>query len=337
MSKNVTIKDIAAEAGVSIALVSFVMNNRIEADGKQKYRVNENTRLRILEVARRLNYQPNSAARTLRRGRSLVIGAILSDISNVFYGEIARQLEEVAFKQGYTVLFGSSDESPEKFDKIVHSFIDRGVEGFVIVPCEGSEKSLRYIMNVGIPFVIIDRKDMDIPAPKIVLGNEEAMSSAVSVLADKGIRNIEMISYTMRVSSISGREAGFIEGIKSLGLEREDIRIHRLRFEHIIEDTDNLIPDIVKRNVDGLVFATNALAIAGIKKLTSMGIQVQKDIHLVGFDDSDAYDLFNPPIPHISQPIDKICKESFVLLKKLMDNEMPQESVLVTLAGRIVQ
>ena len=71
--------------------------------------------------------------------------------------------------------------------------------------------------------------------------------------------------------------------------------------------------------------------------MTSMGIQVQKDIHLVGFDDSDAYDLFNPPIPHISQPIDKICKESFVLLKKLMDNEMPQESVLVTLAGRIVQ
>ena len=97
MPKNVTIKDIAAEAGVSIALVSFVMNNRIEADGKQKYRVNENTRQRILEVARRLNYQPNSAARTLRRGRSLVIGVIVSDLSNVFYGEIARQMEDIAY------------------------------------------------------------------------------------------------------------------------------------------------------------------------------------------------------------------------------------------------
>ena len=67
MQKNITIKDIAREAGVSIALVSFVMNNRLEADGKQKYRVSETTKERILEVARRFNYQPSSAARMLRQ------------------------------------------------------------------------------------------------------------------------------------------------------------------------------------------------------------------------------------------------------------------------------
>lgn len=114
MPKSVTIKDIAAEAGVSIALVSFVMNNRIGSDGKRKYRVNEATREKILEVARRLNYQPSSAARMLRSGHSKVIGVLLSDISNVFYGEIARQLEEMAFLHGYTVLFGSTDECPDK-------------------------------------------------------------------------------------------------------------------------------------------------------------------------------------------------------------------------------
>lgn len=81
MPKSVTIKDIAAEAGVSIALVSFVMNNRIGSDGKRKYRVNEATREKILEVARRLNYQPSSAARMLRSGHSKVIGVLLSDLS----------------------------------------------------------------------------------------------------------------------------------------------------------------------------------------------------------------------------------------------------------------
>ena len=86
MTKNVTIRDIAREAGVSIALVSFVMNNRIEADGKKKYRVSEATKERILDVARRMNYQPSSAARMLRQGRTHVLGIILSDMANIFYG-----------------------------------------------------------------------------------------------------------------------------------------------------------------------------------------------------------------------------------------------------------
>lgn len=336
MPKNVTIKDIAAEAGVSISLVSFVMNNRIEADGKQKYRVNDQTRQRILEVARRLNYRPNSSARALRSGRSLVIGVILSDISNVFYGEIARQLEELAFQHGYTVLFGSSDECHEKFDRIVHSFLDKGVEGFIVVPCEGSEKSLNLINNVGVPMVIIDRKDIDFPTPKIVLDNETAMKNAVSLLFDKNIRKIEMMSYTMRVSSVTGREDGFIAAMRDIGTAPEEINIHRLPFMEIEAATDGLMPSIIERGVEGLVFATNALAIASIRKLTAMGIRIQRDIHLVGFDNSDVYGLFNPPIPHIGQPIGKISSEAFLCLKKLMNHEMEQKSKIITLAGEIL-
>ena len=300
------------------------------------YRVNEQTRQWILDVARRLNYQPNSAARMLRRGRSLVIGAIVSDISNVFYGEIARQLEELAFQHGYTVLFGSSDESPEKFDRIVRSFLDKGVEGFIVVPCEGSEKSLYYIRNVGVPLVIIDRKDLDFPAPKIVLDNESAMQSAVSILLSRNIRRIEMLSYTMRVSSITGREAGFISALEKIGVAEENIIIHRLPFDDIENATEDIMPSIVERGVEGLVFATNALAIASIRKLASMGVRIQQDIHLVGFDNSDVYGLFNPPIPHVCQPMRKICSEAFAFLKKLIDNEIEQKSQIITLDGEIV-
>lgn len=337
MPKNVTIKDIAAQAGVSITLVSFVMNNRIESNGKQKYRVSEATRDRILEVARRLNYQPNAAARTLRRGRALVMGAILSDISNVFYGEIARKLEEIAFQHGYTMLFGSSDESPEKFERIVRSFIDKGVEGFIVVPCEGSESSLRHILNADIPFVVMDRQDMDVPAPKIVLDNVSAMKNAVSMLVNDGYRKIEMISYTMRVSSISGREDGFIASMKELGYSEEQIIIHRLPFESITAGTEVVMPSIIERGVEGLVFATNSLAIAAVKKLFQMGVKVQEDIHLVGFDNSDVYGLFDPPMPHVRQPIDRICTESFNLLKKLIDKELPQESSITVLDSVMVR
>lgn len=336
MPKNVTIKDIAAQAGVSIALVSFVMNNRIEADGKQKYRVSETTRKRILEIAKKLNYQPNFAARTLRRGRSMVIGALLSDISNVFYGEIAKQLEDIAFHHGYTVLFGSTDESPEKMERLVRSFIDKGVEGFIIVPCEGSERILRHIYNIGIPLVIMDRKDYDIPAPKVVLNGEEAMKNAVNLLVKKGITNIEMMSYTMRVSSISDREVGFLESMKALGAGDEDIRIHRLPFDRIQEATNEIIPSILERNVKGLVFATNSLSVAAIGKLFSMGISIQQDVHIVGFDNSEVYNLFTPAIPHVCQPIDRICKETLSLLFGILEKKLSQESSVVVLDGILV-
>lgn len=336
MPKNVTIKDIAAQAGVSIALVSFVMNNRIEADGKQKYRVSETTRKRILEIAKKLNYQPNFAARTLRRGRSMVIGALLSDISNVFYGEIAKELEDIAFHHGYTVLFGSTDESPEKMERLVRSFIDKGVEGFIIVPCEGSERILRHIYNIGIPLVIMDRKDYDIPAPKVVLNGVEAMKNAVNLLVKKGITNIEMMSYTMRVSSISDREVGFLESMKALGAGDEDIRIHRLPFNRIQEATNEIIPSILERNVKGLVFATNSLSVAAIRKLFSMGISIQQDVHIVGFDNSEVYNLFTPAIPHVCQPIDRICKETLSLLFGILEKKFSQESSVVVLDGILV-
>ena len=336
MPKNVTIKDIAAEAGVSIALVSFVMNNRIGEDGKQKYRVNQVTRDRILEVARRLNYQPNAAARTLRSGRSRVIGAVLSDISNVFYGEIAKKLEENAFRKGYTVLFGSTDECAEKLDRVVRSFIDKGVEGFIIVPCEGSEASLRHIRNLNIPLVIMDRKDMDIAVPKVVLDNRSAMEKAVEILTDKGIRKIEMLSYTMRVSSISDREAGFRDKMLELGVCPDEIGIHRIPFENVSEATEQMIPDLIARGVEGLVFATNSLAIAAIKKLFSMGIKMQQDIYLVGFDNSDVYDMFEPQIPHVRQPIEKICGEALARLFNLMEYEEKTADQIVTLDAEVV-
>ena len=103
-TRKVTIKDIATEAGVSIALVSFVMNNK--ADGKETYRVNKETAQRILEVAEKLNYQPNNAARTLRSGKTNTIGVIVSDISNKFFADIARCIEDRAYKFGGYVLYG---------------------------------------------------------------------------------------------------------------------------------------------------------------------------------------------------------------------------------------
>ncbi len=331
-----TIRDIAAEAGVSISLVSFVMNNRVEADGKKRYRVNEETKQKILDVALRLNYQPNNAARSLRSGRTETIGVILSDISNVFYGEIARGMENIAYESGYTVLFGSTDENAGKLDRLVDTFINKGVDGFIIVPCEHAESSIHRVIRSGIPLVLLDRRPAEFKACKIVIDNVEAMGMAVNALLEKGLRRIEMISYSIAVTSMTEREEGYCRAMRSAGLEKY-IRINHVDFNHIGEEVGVAIRKMLARRTEGVVFATNTLTLAGIKSILHQGARIQEQIHIVGFDDSDAFALFYPPISHVRQPIEEISVRSFKVLKELIDSREPATDREIILHAQLIE
>ena len=114
-NNTVTLKDIAREAGVSVALVSFVMSNRLEADGKPKYRVGEATRERILEVARRLGYQPMDKNKPLSHTETRLVAVLLREPDPVL--EQARERE--LYRQGYTVLFGYSWGDPIRYARLL--------------------------------------------------------------------------------------------------------------------------------------------------------------------------------------------------------------------------
>ena len=336
MAKNVTIKDIAAEAGVSVSLVSFVMNNKVGPDGKRRYRVSNETRDRILEISRRLNYQPNLAARALRSGRTKVIGAVLPEISNVFYGKISKNLEAISMREGYTILIGSSDELKENQERIIRSFMDKGVEGFIVVPSEGSEDSINQILSHSIPCVFLDRQDMDVPVPKVVLDNREAMAKGVETLhRDRGVRSIEMISYTFNYSSMVEREEGYKAKMEELGLG-EFVKVHHVDFGNIDKEVMDLMPDFLERKVEGLVFATNSLTIAALKAMAEHGVTVQKDLFVMGFDNSDVYEVFRPVIPHVQQPLDEICEKAMDILLGIISGKREQASEVITVEGKVV-
>lgn len=321
MNKHITIKDIAREAGVSISLVSFVMNNRIGEDGKRKYRVSEQTRQRVLEVARRLDYQPNSAARSLRHGRSHVIGAILSDLSNIFYGAIARELEDSAVQQGYTVLFGSSDENPDRFEALVRSFLDKDVEGFIVVPCDGSEQTMNYLQDAGVPMVVIDRHFPWVRVPNVLTDNAKAMDKALKNLVHQGATKLAMVSYGMRISSMTDRESRFLSYLREQGVEEPEKQLFHLGFDSKPEDPDRIVDRILEDGCDGIVIASNMLAVSIIKALYRRGIKIQQDMHIISFDYSNVYALFDPPIPYILQPLPEITRTAAEILFRLIDEK----------------
>lgn len=315
MTKNVTIKDIAREAGVSIALVSFVMNNRIGADGKQKYRVSQATEERIREVAARMNYQPSSAARMLRQGRTHVIGVILSDIGNIFYGSIAKEIEKIVTRKGYTVLFGSTEEDPERFGRLVQSFLEKDVEGFIIVPCVGCGPYIQRLQAAGRPFVAIDRHSPEYDIPYVLLDNKQAMHMAVGALIKQGVRKMGLLSYEMRTSAMMEREQAFRETAGA------DAPIYRMGFYSKEQDTRKAAGAILEAGLDGMVCASNEASVLLIKELIHRGVRVQEDIRIAGFDYSNVYDIFTPHIPHVEQPLPLIAKESADCLFRLIDKK----------------
>ena len=137
--KKVGLKEIAKDAGVSIATVSYVLSK-----GKNS-RVSVEMSKKIEKIAKDLNYQPNRIAQSLKSGKTFTIGLIVADISNPFFAHIARIIEDEASKSNYTVIFGSSDEKPDKTMHLLEFFANRQVDGFILAPSRDSKKQILFL------------------------------------------------------------------------------------------------------------------------------------------------------------------------------------------------
>ena len=327
-----TIKDIANKAGVSIALVSFVMNNKIG----RNYRVNAETAKKILAVAEELNYQPNNAARSLRSGRSRTIGVIVSDISNPFFADIARRIEDNAYKYNYTVFFGSSDENTSKLENLIDVMVNKGVDGLVVVPCHGSEEVIRKLAETSLPLVLLDRTISDLDVSNVLLNNKKAALLATDCLIRQGCRRIELISYSMSLSNIADREYGYQISMKAHGFG-EYGHIHRLRFKDISDQMIRVLGEGLSREAEAFVFATNTLAVEGLKALNKMNVIVPRDVAVVGFDDSEAFDLYYTTLTHIKQPIEQFGYEVVELIVKAINQKDRSQCTTIVLNPELVE
>ena len=339
--KKVTIRDVAREAGVSVTLVSFVMNAKMGKDGRLDCPVNPDTAERVLQVAKRLGYRRNNAAASLRSGRSHSIAVIVSDIANPFYAEICRNIENIAYKDGYTVIFASSEESPQKLSHLVETMVGYNVEGLIVAPCLGGEPALARALSIGIPTVLIDR---DMPGEefgRVLIDNVDAGKMATKYLIHQGFGKIEMLTYKSGVTSLNDRETGYGLAMEEAGL-KDEIRIHKIDYEAEAakKDAIDVFRDAARRGVEAFILPTKRIAMYGFNALNVLGLSMPKDFSFVCFDESDVYELNKPVVPHIIQPLSEIAFKSFELLQKMIDNKVTEEektsllNVKLVLGGR---
>lgn len=339
--KKVTIRDVAREAGVSVTLVSFVMNAKMGKDGRLDCPVNPDTAERVLQVAKRLGYRRNNAAASLRSGRSHSIAVIVSDIANPFFAEICRNIENIAYKDGFTVIFASSEENPQKLAYLVETMVGYNVEGLIVAPCLGAEAALVRAISIGIPTVLIDRNMPGEEFGRVLVDNVDAGKMAAKYLLHQGFGKIEMISYKSGVTSMTDRESGYAMAMEEAGL-KDDIRLHKIEYdtEAAKKDVIEVFRGAAKRGTEAFILPTKRIAMYGFNALNVLGLSMQKDFSFVCFDESDIYELNKPVVPHIIQPLSEIAFKSFELLQKMIEGNATKEektsmlNVKLVLGGR---
>jgi len=308
MERPVSIKDIARHLEVSTALVSYVLNNkagRVSAEMAEKVR----------QAATELNYRPNLIARSLQSGKTNTLGLIVADISNPFFSHIARIIEDEAKKSGYTVIFGSNDESIEKSQSLLDALLNRQVDALIIAPAEFTEEQLRALQKKNIPFVLIDRYFKDIQANCVRIDNYRAAYTAVDHLIKTGGKRIAMLAYDTGMQHIAERIGGYKDALKDNGIIFQEPWLVRASYQHLEEEAAAGMQQLLapRPAVDGFFFATNSLAIQGIRQIMRLKIKVPDELSVISFDEADAFDFFYAPITFVRQSMEDIGRQAVQL------------------------
>lgn len=302
---------------MSNATVSLVLNGK-----EKKGRIRPEVAEKVRQAAKELNYEPNNLARSLRMGKSQTIGVIVADISNNFFASLVFYIQEFAEKYGYSVIITNTNESGEKMEKMIHVLKSRLVDGFIIVPTEDGETCIADLRNSNIPVVLLDRFFPNLSISHVIVNNYHASYEAANLLIDAGCRSIALVMYDNRLPHMLERKRGYEEALRKDQLLNPDL-IRKIKYSRMTEDINDTMDQLLKedKKVDGIFFATNSIALIGIRRIKELKVNIPEDVKIVSFDKSEAFEFADIPIPYVQQPIKDLGKKSVEVLMELINQD----------------
>ena len=327
MTKKVSLKDVARHVGVSTALVSYVINHK-----EKEARVSSEMVTKIRKAVAELNYQPNLIAKSLKSGKTHTIGLIVADISNPFFSNIARIIEDEARKEGYIVIIGSSDEDAEKSQDLINVFFNRQVDAFIIAPAENTEQQIIELQKKNVPVVLVDRYFPTAKTDSVHIDNFRAAYRAVEHLALNRNKRIAMMGYDTSLPHIQERKNGYKVALKDKGIRFRSEWLKNISYHNIEKEVAIAMEELLALvpKIDAIFFATNTLAIEGLKIINRSGVKVPEDLAIIAFDESDAFDFFYSPLSYVSQPLTEMGKEAVKLaIERIRNNDKKYATILV--------
>jgi len=301
-----TIKDVAQLAQVSTTTVSHVVNNTRA--------VNPATRARVLGAMSTLGYQPNILARSLRKGVTKTIGLIVPDASNPFFAEVARKIEDLGFKQGYSVILCNSDNDPIKQTSYINTLLAKRVDGVIFISSDSAPSDLSRLVDNHIPLVVADR-DVSLEfADVVLLDNERAGYEATRHLLELGHRNIACITGPYDLSPSMQRMEGFKRCLSEFGIQFQPQLIQTGDFS-IQSGKVATLRLLSAGPKPTAIFALNdMMAIGAMSAVNQAGLSIPGDMSLIGFDNIELAGMVTPSLTTVAQPIPEIARQATSLL-----------------------
>jgi DNA-binding LacI/PurR family transcriptional regulator len=311
-----TIKDVAQVAGVTVTTVSRVLNNR-------GY-ISQATRAKVNEAMKQLNYQPNEIARSLFRGKSNLIGLIIPDVSNPFFGQLTNAIEYYANKFGYKILLCDAYQDSTKERSYIDMLKRHQVEGIIM----GSHTlEVTEYLETDLPIVTIDR-DISKKIPNISSDNYHGGKLATKLLVDEGCKKLAHISGPLELNTPANkRYLAFMDVVKEENVEYIVKHTELNNFESY----ENLLYDMFEKypDIDGIFASSDLVAASIIKVANSIKKEIPKDLKIVGYDDIKLAYLLTPSLTTIRQPIKAMGELAIkILIDEIKGEKCKTENIL---------
>jgi len=327
MAKKADIRDVALAAKVSTATVSRVFNNIETVDPK--------LRKRVLDAAKTLHYVRNRHASALVSGRSQLFGVMISDITNPFFPEVIRGAEVRAVELGYEVIIGSTNNDAATMERCVQRMLERDVDGVAVMTFGIDAPLLNRFGAKNIPSVFIDASLTKGPSAAIEIDYEHGIHEAVQHLAVLGHRRLAFIAGPHEFHSAKQRELAFRNTVKSIGLKLPATYV--VEGDHTIESGEKGFAKLsgLRQPPTAIMCSNDMTAIGVMHAAFEAGLQIPRDLSVIGFDDIQLARHVLPPLTTVRMSGLELGMRACDLLHALVEERKPPATDKLRTALRV--
>jgi LacI family transcriptional regulator len=296
VSEAVSIREVAAEAGVSVGTVSNVLN--------RPERVAKPTRERVNSVIRELGFVRNESARQLRAGRSRTIGLVVLDVANPFFTDLARGVEDEVSKAGLAVILCNSDEQEGKEQRYLELLEEHRVQGVLITPV-GAAATLERLQRRGTPVVLLDSRASSHGQCSVAVDDVLGGDLAVTHLVENGHQQIAYISGPPAIRQVADRHEGALRALRRAGRAQDSLLVIEASALNVASGmwAGAAIVEMPATSRPTAVFCANDLMALGVlQEMTRNRVRVPEDISIVGYDDIEFAAAAAVPLTSVRQP-----------------------------------
>ncbi len=319
MAKRVSIKDIAAAAGVSHSTVSRALHNR--------GRMSDETRARIVQLAAEMGYTPDARAQSLVSGKTYTIGVVVTTIADPFVSEVVNGIEQAALDAGYSVFLSSSHGDSEREIKVVKTFRQRRVDAIIVTASRVGERYASLLAEFQVPVVLINNQGEGKYLYSVAVDEIGGARLAAEHLLQLGHRRIGFIGSHRRPYSTQRRYMGYRQALQAAGVAPDaTLFVSPAAGDDVIAGQKGFA-SLLGRNPTAIMTYNDMTAIGVLLAARQAHVQIPAQLSVIGFDDVNLTEYVTPPLSTIRQPRQALGMAAMEMILKLLDGEPVEDQL----------